>query len=159
MFRTWAGWRVCTRLAAAGLTLGALIAAAPAESASNLGRQAAVSASGPVAGTANGPVRGLAKGAPMSAGIPYAAPPVGAALAAAAPAASWLACARHAARAAFWQLAGPSARPARAGNRLFLNASRPPPAAGSQFPVMVWAARWRVVSGEYDYDPRADGGT
>ena len=37
MFMTWAGWRLCTRLAVAGLTLGALIAAAPAVSASTLG--------------------------------------------------------------------------------------------------------------------------
>src|SRR6266699_2046672 len=79
MFMTWAGWRVCTRLAFAGLTLGALIAAAPAVSASALGRQAAASASGPVAGTANGPVRGLANGAADEfLGVPYAAPPVGA---------------------------------------------------------------------------------
>ena len=79
MFMTWAGWRVCTRLAVAGLTLGALIAAAPAVSASTHGRQTAASASGPVAGTANGPVRGLANGAVDEfLGIPYAAPPVGA---------------------------------------------------------------------------------
>ena len=45
MFMTWAGWRVRTRLAVAGLTLGALIAAAPAVSASTLGgRQAAAPA-------------------------------------------------------------------------------------------------------------------
>jgi para-nitrobenzyl esterase len=79
MFMTWAGWRVCTRLAVAGLTLGALIAAAPTVSASTLAGQAAASASGPVAGTANGPVRGLANGAVDEfLGIPYAAPPVGA---------------------------------------------------------------------------------
>src|SRR5579871_2653460 len=78
MFMTWAGWRVCTWLAGAGLALSALIAAAPAVSASTTGRQAA-SASGPVAGTANGPVRGLAKGAVNEfLGIPYAAPPIGA---------------------------------------------------------------------------------
>jgi hypothetical protein len=41
MFMTWAGWRVCTGLAVAGLTLGALIAAAPAVTASTLGAQAA----------------------------------------------------------------------------------------------------------------------
>jgi para-nitrobenzyl esterase len=74
MFMTWAGWRVCSRLAVAGLTLGALIAAAPAVSASAGGPVA-----GPVAGTANGPVRGLANGTVDEfLGIPYAAPPVGA---------------------------------------------------------------------------------
>ena len=79
MFRTWAGWRVCTGLAVAGLTLGALITAAPAVTASTLGGQAAASASGPVAGTTDGPVRGLANGAVDEfLGIPYAAPPVGA---------------------------------------------------------------------------------
>jgi para-nitrobenzyl esterase len=79
MFMTWAGWRVRARLAVAGLSLGALITAAPAVSASTLGRPAAAGASGPVAGTANGPVRGLAKGAVDEfLGIPYAAPPVGA---------------------------------------------------------------------------------
>src|SRR5215469_10302244 len=71
--------RVRTRLAVAGLTLGGLIAAAPAVSASTLGGRAAASVSGPVAGTANGPVHGLADGAlDEFLGIPYAAPPVGA---------------------------------------------------------------------------------
>ena len=81
MVMTWAGWRARTRLAVAGVTLGALVATAPAVSASILGGQAA--ASGPVTGTANGPVRGVA--VPISGravneflGIPYAAPPVGA---------------------------------------------------------------------------------
>src|SRR5882757_5187903 len=79
MFRTWTGWRARTPLAVAGVTLGALVAAAPAVSASTLGGPAAASASGPVVGTANGAVRGLANGAADEfLGIPYAAPPVGA---------------------------------------------------------------------------------
>ena len=79
MFRTWTGWRVRTRLAAAGVTLGALALAAPAVSASTLGGPAAASASGPVVDTANGAVRGLANGTVDEfLGIPYAAPPVGA---------------------------------------------------------------------------------
>ena len=79
MFMTWTGWRACTRLAAAGVTLGGLVAAAPAVGASTLGGQAAAGASGPVVGTANGAVRGLANGAVDEfLGIPYAAPPVGA---------------------------------------------------------------------------------
>ena len=70
---TWARRRARTRLAVAGVTLGALVTAAPAVSAATLGGKAA----GPVAGTANGAVRGLA--APISGGaideflgIPYA---------------------------------------------------------------------------------------
>src|SRR5215472_12500727 len=79
MVKTWTGWQAGTRLAAAGVTLGALVAAAPAVSASTLGGQAAASARGPVAGTADGPVRGLADGTVDEfLGIPYAAPPVGA---------------------------------------------------------------------------------
>ena len=77
MVMTWAGRRARTRLAVAGVTLGAVVVAAPVASASTLGGQAA--AHGPVAGTTNGPVRGLANG-PVDEflGIPYAAPPVGA---------------------------------------------------------------------------------
>src|SRR5882757_5734676 len=79
MYMTWSEWRARTRLAAAGVTLGTLVVAAPAASASILGGQAATSASGPVAGTANGAVRGLANGTVNEVlGIPYAAPPVGA---------------------------------------------------------------------------------
>ena len=70
MSMMWTGWRVGTRLAVAGLTLGALVAAAPAVSAST---------GGPVTGTASGAVRGVAYGAVDEfLGIPYAAPPVGA---------------------------------------------------------------------------------
>src|SRR5271169_6294566 len=77
MSMTWTGRRMGTRLAVAGLTLGALVAGAPAVSASTLAGQ--TGASGPVAGTTNGVVRGLANGAVHEfLGIPYAAPPVGA---------------------------------------------------------------------------------
>src|SRR5580704_19557040 len=86
MSMTWTGWRRAgTRLAVAGLTLGALVAAAPAVSASTLAGNghgqtgAGGPVAGPVAGTANGAVRGLANGAVDEfLGIPYAAPPVGA---------------------------------------------------------------------------------
>src|ERR1700689_5759208 len=79
MFKTLTGGRARTRLAVAGVTLGALAAAAPAVRASTLGGQAAASPGGPVVGTANGAVRGLASGAVDEfLGIPYAAPPVGA---------------------------------------------------------------------------------
>ena len=46
MFMNWTRWRVRTWMAVAGLTLGALVAAAPAVSASTLGGQAAASGSG-----------------------------------------------------------------------------------------------------------------
>src|SRR5262252_3731599 len=77
MLVTWTGLRARSRLSVAGVTLGALVAAGPAVSASTLGIQA--SPSGPVAGTSNGAVRGLASGVVDEfLGIPYAAPPVGA---------------------------------------------------------------------------------
>jgi hypothetical protein len=79
MFKTSAGWRTRSLAAAAGVTLGALVAATPAASARTLDGQAAASPGGPVVGTANGPVRGLANGAVDEfLGIPYAAPPAGA---------------------------------------------------------------------------------
>src|SRR3984957_5903323 len=79
MFKTLTGGRARTRLAVAGVTLGALVAAAPAVSASTLGGQAPASSGGPVVGTANGAVRGVASGAVDEfLGIPYAAPPGGA---------------------------------------------------------------------------------
>jgi para-nitrobenzyl esterase len=167
MFMTWAGRRVCTRIAVAGLTLGALTAAAPAVSASTLGRQAAASASGPVAGTANGPVRGLANGAVDEfLGIPYAAPPVGALRwQPPQPAASWSGV-RDATQFAPHcpQPTGPFGQASTSENCLFLNVFTPShQQAGSHFPVMVWIHGGALVSGESnDYDPTqivADGVT
>jgi para-nitrobenzyl esterase len=167
MFITWAGWRVCTRLTVAGLTLGALITAAPAVSASTLGQQAAASASGPVAGTANGPVRGLANGAVNEfLGIPYAAPPVGALRwQPPQPASSWSGV-RDATRFAPHcpQPAGPFGQASTSEDCLFLNVFTPShQQAGSHFPVMVWIHGGALVSGESnDYDPTqmvADGVT
>jgi para-nitrobenzyl esterase len=162
MFMTWAGWRVCSRLAVAGLTLGALIAAAPAVSASAGGPVA-----GPVAGTANGPVRGLAKGTVDEfLGIPYAAPPVGALRwQPPQPAASWSGV-RDATQFAPHcpQLGGPFGLASTSENCLFLNVFTPRHhRAGSHFPVMVWIHGGALVTGESnDYDPTqlvADGVT
>jgi para-nitrobenzyl esterase len=167
MFMTWAGCRVRTRLAIAGLTLGALIAAAPAVSASTLGRHAAARAGGPVAGTANGPVRGLANGAVDEfLGIPYAAPPVGALRwQPPQPAARWSGV-RDATQFAPHcpQSAGPFGQASTSENCLFLNVFTPSHRqAGSHFPVMVWIHGGALVSGESnDYDPSqmvADGVT
>jgi para-nitrobenzyl esterase len=167
MFMTWAGWRVCTRLAVAGLTVGALIAAAPAVTASTLGRPAAGSAGGPVAGTADGPVRGLANGAVNEfLGIPYAAPPVGALRwQPPQPAASWSGV-RDATQFAPHcpQLGGPFGQASTSENCLFLNVFTPShQQAGSHFPVMVWIHGGALVSGESnDYNPTqmvADGVT
>jgi para-nitrobenzyl esterase len=165
MFVTRARWQVCTRLVAAGITVGALVAAAPAVSASTLGRQPA--GSGPVAGTANGLVRGLANGAVNEfLGIPYAAPPVGALRwQPPQPAASWSGVrdvtqfGPHCP-----QLAGPFGQASTSENCLFLNVFTPSRQhGGSPFPVMVWIHGGALVSGESnDYDPTqmvADGVT
>src|SRR5271169_6593778 len=162
-----AAWRACTRLAAAGLTLGALVAVAPAVSASTLGGQVAAGASGPVAGTANGAVRGLANGAVDEfLGIPYAAPPVGALRwQPPQPAASWSGV-RDATQFAPHcpQVAGPFGQASTSENCLFLNvftASHQHGGAGN--PVMVWIHGGALVSGESnDYNPAklvADGVT
>src|SRR5271169_5398989 len=167
MFMTWAGWRVCARPAIAGLTLGALIAAAPAASASTLGQPAAASASGPVAGTANGPVRGLANGAVDEfLGIPYAAPPVGALRwQPPQPAASWSGV-RDATQFAPHcpQSASPFGQASTSEDCLFLNVFTPSRQQhGSGHPVMVWIHGGALVTGESnDYDPAglvADGVT
>ncbi len=160
MFMTWARWRMPTRLAVAGLSLGALIAAAPAVSASTLGGRQAASVSGPVAGTANGPVRGLANGAVDEfLGIPYAAPPVGALRwQPPQPAASWSGV-RDATQFAPHcpQPAGPFGQASTSEDCLFLNVFTPSHRqAGSHFPVMVWIHGGALVSGESnDYDPAA----
>src|ERR1700691_470880 len=155
MLGTWTGWRAGTRLMVAGVTLGALIAAAPAVSASAGGQPAPA---GPVAITANGAVRGTSSG-PVNEflGIPYSSPPGGA-----------LRCRRRQ-RAASWrgvrdatrfaphcpQLASPFGQASTSEDCLFLNVFTPshrPPGAGS--PVMVWIHGGALVTGESnDYDP------
>jgi para-nitrobenzyl esterase len=158
MVMTWAGWRVRTRLAVAGLTLGALTAAAPAVSASTLGRQAAASASRPAAGTANGPVRGLANGAVDEfLGIPYAAPPVGALRwRPPQPAASWPGV-REATQFAPHcpQAASPFGQASTSEDCLYLNVFTPSHSQpGPGHPVMVWIHGGALVTGESnDYNP------
>ena len=167
MFRTWTGWRARTRLAVAGVTLGALAAAAPAVSASTRDGQAAGSASGPVAGTANGAVRGLANGAVDEfLGIPYAAPPVGALRwRPPQPAASWPGV-RDATKFAPHcpQPASPFGQASISEDCLFLNVFTPSSQTPrSHHPVMVWIHGGALVSGESDdYNPAklvADGVT
>jgi para-nitrobenzyl esterase len=158
MSKTWAGWRTRARLAATGATLGALVAAAPAVSASTLGGQAAVRASGPVAHTVNGAVRGLAAGAVDEfLGIPYAAPPVGALRwRPPQPATSW-AGVRDATRFAPHcpQPASPFGQAAMSEDCLFLNVFTPSEQKpGSLHPVMVWIHGGALVTGESDdYNP------
>jgi para-nitrobenzyl esterase len=160
MFKTWTGWRARTLLAVAGVTLGALVAATPAVSASTLGGQAAASASGPSVGTANGPVRGLANGAVDEfLGIPYAAPPVGALRwRPPQPAASWPGI-RDATQFALHcpQLPSPFGHASTSEDCLFLNVFTPSHRqAGSHFPVMVWIHGGALVTGESnDYNPTA----
>src|SRR5882672_11499276 len=146
MFRTWTGWRARTPLAVAGVTLGALVAAAPAVSASTL--------DGPVVGTANGAVRGLANGAADEfLGIPYAAPPVGALRwRPPQPAASWDGV-RDATQFAPHcpQPASPFGQASTSENCLFLNLFTPrQQRGGSHHPVMVWIHGGALVSGESD---------
>ena len=156
MSMTWTGWRACTRLAVAGVTLGGLVAVAPAVGASTLGGQAAAGASGPVAGTANGAVRGLASGAVDEfLGIPYAAPPVGALRwQPPQPAASWSGV-RDATQFAPHcpQSASPFGQASTSEDCLFLNVFTPShQRAGS--PVMVWIHGGALVTGESDdYNP------
>ena len=165
MSMTWTGWRTGARLAVAGLTLGALVAAAPAARASTTGGQ--TGASGPVAGTANGAVRGVADGAVDEfLGIPYAAPPVGALRwRPPQPATSWSGV-RDATQFAPHcpQVAGPFGQGSTSENCLFLNVFTPSQRqGGAGHPVMVWIHGGALVSGESnDYDPTqlvADGVT
>src|SRR6516162_5417672 len=167
MFMTWDRRRVRTRIAVAGLTLGALIAAAPAASASAFGARAAASASGPVAGTANGPVRGLANRAVNEfLGVPYAAPPAGALRwQPPQPATSWSGV-RDATRFAPHcpQPATQFGQASMSEDCLYLNVFTPShQQAGSHFPVMVWIHGGGLVTGESnDFDPAplvADGAT
>src|SRR6202167_4469040 len=142
MFKTLTGGRARTQLAVAGVTLGALVAAAPAVSASTLGGQAAASSGGPVVGTASGAVRGLANGAVDEfLGIPYAAPPVGALRwQPPQPAASWPGV-RDATQFAPHcpQPASPFGQASTSENCLFLNVFTPGhEQAGAHHPVMVW---------------------
>ncbi len=154
---TRATWRVCTRLAAAGITLGALVAAAPAVAWRSARGQAAAGAGGPVAATANGAVRGLASGAVDEfLGIPYAAPPVGALRwQPPQPAASWSGV-RDATQFAPHcpQVAGPFGEASTSEDCLYLNVFTP--TGGGRHPVMVWIHGGALVSGESnDYDPTA----
>jgi para-nitrobenzyl esterase len=156
MFMPRAGRRAGTRLAVAGVTLGALVAVAPAASASNPGA--------PTVGTANGAVRGLA--VPISGGtideflgIPYAAPPVGALRwQPPQPAADWSGV-RDATQFAPHcpQPAGPFGQASTSEDCLFLNVFTPSHRqAGARYPVMVWIHGGALVSGESnDYDPTA----
>ncbi|HEV2256601.1 MAG TPA: carboxylesterase family protein [Streptosporangiaceae bacterium] len=169
MSMTWTGRRAGTRLAVAGLTLGALVAAAPAVSASSLAgnghRQAG--ASGPVAGTANGAVRGVASGTVDEfLGIPYAAPPVGALRwQPPQPAASWSGVRDATTFAPHCpQPASPFGLASTSEDCLFLNVFTPSHrTAGARHPVMVWIHGGALVTGESDdYAPAglvADGVT
>jgi para-nitrobenzyl esterase len=155
MLGTWTGRRVGTRLMVAGVTLGALIAAAPVVSASTGGQPAP---GGPVAVTANGAVRGTSSG-PVNEflGIPYAAPPVGALRwQPPQPAASWPGV-RDATQFAPHcpQLASPFGQASTSEDCLFLNVFTPTHgAAGARHPVMVWIHGGALVTGESDdYSP------
>jgi len=160
MARTWTGWRVRTRLAVAGVTLGVLVGVAPAVNASAIGGQAAAGPGGPIAGTGNGAVRGLADGAVDEfLGIPYAAPPVGALRwQPPQPAASWSGV-RDATQFAPHcpQLPSPFGQASTSEDCLYLNVFTPShKQAGSHFPVMVWIHGGALVTGESnDYDPTA----
>jgi para-nitrobenzyl esterase len=178
MSMAWTGWRRAgPRLAVAGLTLGALVAAAPAVSASTPAGNgpgnghgqtgAGGPVAGPVVGTADGAVRGLANGAVDEfLGIPYAAPPVGALRwQPPQPAASWSGV-RDATKFAPHcpQQASPFGQASTSEDCLFLNVFTPSHGtARAGHPVMVWIHGGALVTGESDdYAPAglvADGVT
>src|SRR5580693_6541820 len=149
---TWTGRRALARLAVAGITLGALVATAPAVGASAVGGQATNPASGTVTVTANGAVRGLADGAVDEfLGIPYAAPPVGPLRwQPPQPAARWRgirAATEFAPHCA--QPAGVFGRASMSENCLYLNVFLPA-AHRAGLPVMVWIHGGGLVGGESD---------
>jgi len=161
---TWTGRRTFTRLAVAGATLAALVAAGPAVSAGTLGRQTTapgglfVGAGGPVAGTANGAVRGVANGAVDEfLGLPYAAPPVGPLRwRPPQPAASWTGVRAATAFAPHCpQAASPFGQASTSEDCLYLNVFTPRrDRPGPGHPVMVWIHGGALVTGESnDYDP------
>jgi len=160
MRKTWAGWRVGSRMAVTLVTVGALVGVAPAVSASALGGQSAAGAGGLVARTANGAVRGLANGTVDEfLGIPYAAPPVGALRwQPPQPAASWSGV-RDATEFAPHcpQPASPFGQASTSEDCLYLNVFTPRDhRRGARYPVMVWIHGGALVSGESnDYDPTA----
>ena len=158
MIKTWTGWRARAGLAVAGVTLGALVAAAPSVSASTLAGRGTPSASGPVAVTADGAVRGVATGAVDEfLGIPYAAPPVGALRwRPPQPAASWRGV-RDATQFAPHcpQSSSPFGQASTSEDCLFLNVFTPSDhKPGSRHAVMVWIHGGALVNGESnDYIP------
>ena len=164
---TGTGRRTLTRLAVAGVTLAALVAAGPAVSAGTLGGQAPGTPGAPVAVTANGAVRGVANGAVDEfLGLPYAAPPVGALRwQPPQPAASWPGVREATAFAPHCpQPASPFGQASTSEDCLYLNVFTPShyvPGAGH--PVMVWIHGGALVTGESDdYNPAklvADGVT
>ena len=156
MSRTWTGWRGCTWLAVAAVTLGALIAA-PAVSASTGGGHPSPGGD-PVVGTTTGAVRGTSSG-PVNEflGIPYAAPPVGALRwQPPQPAARWSGV-RDATQFAPHcpQPATPFGQASMSEDCLFLNVFTPShKKAGAHHPVMVWIHGGALVTGESnDYIP------
>ncbi len=146
--------RARTWLALAGVTLGSLVAAAPAVSATPVGGQTGGTGRGLVVGTSGGAVRGLATGTVNEfLGIPYAAPPVGAL--------RW----RPPRPAARWsgvrdatqfgphcpQLASPFGQASTSENCLFLNVFTPRWQQGRRHnPVMVWIHGGALFTGESD---------
>ncbi|HUA04943.1 MAG TPA: carboxylesterase family protein [Solirubrobacteraceae bacterium] len=139
-------------LAVAGVTMGLLVAAAPAMSSSAATWH--TGGGGPVVGTSDGAVRGLGNGAVDEfLGIPYAAPPVGALRwQPPQPAARWVGIrdatqfGPHCA-----QSASPFGEASTSENCLFLNVFTPrwqPRYRHS--PVMVWIHGGALVTGESD---------